>query len=151
MTVLPVRFGQFFLMVSQYVASSFGTEPVVAVPLDAVPEAAAPEEEAEPLALGAELLATEGADEATLAAELALLLPPALAVVLDELLHADRTNATAPIPAMVAIALLADVRDTRPPPFLGKKSCEGAHNRPNESVFNGGWQVLIGDPPVTIA
>lgn len=88
-------------------------------------EATAAVEAADEEAAGAE---TAGAE----AAELPLALPPAPA--LELLLHADRTSAIAPIPAMVAIALLTDVRDTRPPPFLWGESCEGAHNKSNESA-----------------
>jgi hypothetical protein len=68
------------------------------------------------------------------------------------LLHAVTIRARALIPAMVAIALLADVRDTRPTSVSwGESPCEGAHNTSNESVFIGGLQAQTGDLPVTIA
>jgi hypothetical protein len=62
-------------------------------------------------AAGAELAAAAGADDAAAAALLELVLE---AAVLLLLLHAVTIRASALIPAMVAIALLADVRDTRP-------------------------------------
>jgi hypothetical protein len=103
------------------VSSSPGTaaDPLPAAEEDALP--AAPEDDA-PLAgaddapplAGADDApplagADDAADEVVAGAEFELeaagvLLPP----------HAVMTNANAPIPAMVAIALLADVRDTRP-------------------------------------
>jgi hypothetical protein len=102
--------GQVFLIVSHQVASSFGT----------VPDAAGAETGAEPAGAEAagEEAATAGEDAATAgedAATAGALEVPALDVEpLLELLQADMISASAPIPAMVAIALLADVRDTRP-------------------------------------
>jgi len=134
LTCLPEIPGQVFFRKSQYVASSFraaasppaaeepaADEPAADEPAADEPAADEPVAEAEsddPTApdedAGAEAEAEAVSDDDAAAfEELGVLV---VAVVL--LPHAVMTNAIAPIPAMVAIALLADVRDTRPPPFL---------------------------------
>jgi len=115
----------------------------------------------EPEADAPEVPALDGdADEAALdeagvtaaaaldAVETPLLEPEAAGVLL--LPHADRTSVIAPIPAMVAIALLADVRNTRPTSVSWESRCEGAHNNGNESVFIANLQAGVGNKPVTI-
>jgi len=121
--------------------------PPAELPAALPPElAGAAEDDPPPEAEGAELPA-DGADEA---ADVVLLLVPGAAGVLLPP-HAVMTSANAPIPAMVVIALLVDVRVTRPTSVSRGKSCEGAHNRSNENVCSGEWQVHTRHLAVTIS
>jgi hypothetical protein len=117
-------FGQSFFSVSQYVASSFNAafEAPPAAEDEAPPDEAAPPDEEAPPEAGAaaedDALPDEGAPAA---AEVAAALEdedPVLEPAVDGvllLLQDETSSATALMPAMVvAIALLADVRDTRP-------------------------------------
>jgi hypothetical protein len=122
LTVLPEMPGQSFLMVSQYVASSLAT---AAAP----PELPADEAGADPAAdagadapadAGADAAADAGAEPAAAGADEAAA-AVLLGVELLLLLQDAMIRARALIPAMVAIALLADVRDTRPTSVSGGK------------------------------
>ncbi|GGM08520.1 hypothetical protein GCM10011594_30550 [Nakamurella endophytica] len=122
MTVLPEMSGKAFLVSSHHVASSLGSDPPLVgaepeleppedPPLDAdeEPEFGAAGELSLPEPVPAELDEAVSEElEDTLDA-LELLEPPLLSLPPQ----AVRISATAPIPAMLAIALLADVRDTR--------------------------------------
>jgi hypothetical protein len=118
LTVLPEMLGQFFLMVSHQVSSSPGTVVPPPAPLDgATPDPLAepvPEDCPDPLAApleepdAAELLESAGALD--VAGAEVVVLPLLLLLLLP---HAVTISASAPIPAMVATALRAEVRDTR--------------------------------------